>query len=183
MMRFKVLVLVLMLLGLTSCNQASKSKTNISLSYINESIDSVYSNYSSRLHESVDSIVLDYWAPDAFVYIFNYSKGEMNITRTIAKTSSNSSITRHVSDDAINGLFLSYIDAFFISKKETVEYNRLRSSDTVITDYPWLEFEIMLNNKQIIKDTVRIGEEGYDITYNPQFLAFFDLINNLVSTL
>ena len=130
---------------------------------------------NQRPYIRVDSIVVCYWKnTNANEYIYNYSKGEILIT------SKYFSFEKHISDKGIMDDFLSYIDDFFISKSEKIEYSKTKSSDPIVTDYSSLKFDVFLKNKQIVKEYVQIGEEEYDIEYNPKFLEFYEFLDSLL---
>ena len=76
-----------------------------------------------------------------------------------------------------------YIDALFITGSEKIEYSRSKSSDPCITDYPMLNFLIKYDGDKSISKAIQIGDELYDIIYNPFFLEFYDFLDELVRLL
>ena len=51
-----------------------------------------------------------------------------------------------------------------------------------MTDYPCLTIELFFEGKLINKEMIQYGEEGYDIEYNPKLVAFFDLLDSIISS-
>lgn len=149
-----------------SCNQLShNTDSNKNMSIIEKQ--------SSQI--GLDSVAVNYWRnADANEYILKYSNGEMQITCNY------SSFEKRISDKGIIDKFISYIDDFFITKSEKIEYSRLKSLDPIVTDYAMLKFDIFLENKQVVKESIQIGEEEYDIEYNPKFLEFYEFLDSLV---
>lgn len=178
-MKIIVLTNALIPLMLLSCNQHSNI-TNYSSPFIDENIDSVYSSDSSHINDRVESVVVDYWAQDAFVYVFNYSEGGMNITRTVNRIITDSTSTKYIPEKVINDRFISYIDDLFISGYERIEYGRTKREGPCITDYPLFQIAIEYDEGKSLSRTIQIGDEQYDIIYNPLFLDLIDFIDGLV---
>ena len=78
--------------------------------------------------------------------------------------------------------FIDNVDAFFITKSEKIEFNKVKRDNQIFSDYPVLTYELFLENKSVIKQTIQIGYEDYDVEYNPKFLAFYEFLDNLVRT-
>jgi len=159
--------------------------TSLMLAFLAVSCDQLSHNTDSNKNMSIiekqssqiglDSVAVNYWRnADANEYILKYSNGEMQITCNY------SSFEKRISDKGIIDKFISYIDDFFITKSEKIEYSRLKSLDTIVTDYSMLKFDIFLENKQVVKESIQIGEEEYDIEYNPKFLEFCEFLDSLV---
>ena len=122
-----------------------------------------------------DSIVVNYWRNfDANEYTIKYSNGEIRIFCNY------SSIEKIITDKDIIDKFERYVDVFFITKSEKIEYNRLKSTDPIVTDYSILKINVFYENRQVCKESIPIGEEKYDIDYNPKFLEFYKLLDTLV---
>lgn len=134
---------------------------------------SIIEKQSSQI--GLDSVAVSYLRnADANEYILKYSNGEMQITCNY------SSFEKLISDKDIIDKFISYIDDFFITKSEKIEYSRLKSLDPIVADYSMLKFDIFLENKPVVKESIQIGEEEYDIEYNPKFLEFYEFLDSLV---
>ena len=56
------------------------------------------------------------------------------------------------------------------------------SAHPIVTDYPYLTFTLYFENELVKKQSIQYGEEGYDIEYNPKFVAFYKFLDNLVPT-
>lgn len=182
-MVLKVSYNVLISIIALSCGQNQNNKILDSHSETNKIIENIYSDESSCIQDRIECVVVEYWAHDAFVYIIHYSRDGLEITRTIDKTITISSDKKHISDDDINDRFTNYIDALFITGSERIEYSRSKSSDPCITDYPMLNFLIKYDGDKSISKAIQIGDEQYDIIYNPFFLEFYDFLDELVRLL
>lgn len=173
----KPIITLLLSFLLVICNQCLYNITNkntISECNNNDNCDSLV------IHKSlvgIDSVAVVYWAIDANEYIFSYSQSNLQIHRF----SQNATFQKCISDSHIIDEFLDYIDIFFISKSETIEISRV-TGDPVVTDYPDLTFKLYYENELVQKQSIQYGEEGYDIEYNPKFVAFYELLDSLVPT-
>ena len=86
-----------------------------------------------------------------------------------------------ISDNHIIDEFLDYIDIFFVTESEMIEISRVKG-DPIVTDYPDLTFKLYFENKLVKKQSIQYGVEGYDIEYNPKFIALYKLLDNLIPT-
>ena len=174
-----------------SCNCISHSGNNQRKEFVSNTIlfpekDSVVESVSQKdVHLSeIDSIRLIYESPyDGFDYLFKYSNGELKIARTWeGRTISNIPLNRDSSIEMIVDRFIDGIDSFFISKSDSIEFKKVRRDYQICSDYPVLSYEIYLENKSVIKQTLQIGYEEYDVEYNPKFLEFYEFLDNLLRT-
>jgi len=122
----------------------------------------------------LSSVTVNYLAfSDTDNYSIEYSNNRILVTSPISE--------KEIEDRGIIDFFIQCINDFFIRQTEKIEYSRVKREDPIITDYSRLSFEIRVFNKQTINKTIQIGEEQYDITYNPRFLEFLGLIDSLVN--
>lgn len=172
----KPIITLLLSLILIICNQcfSRKSENIISGSNTNDIGDSL------TLHKSlvgVDSVAVIYSAIDAYKYIFSYSRNHLQIHRS----NMSDPFQKCISDNHIIDDFLDYIDIFFVTKSETIEISRVKG-DPIVTDYPDLTFKLYFENKLVKIQSIQYGVEGYDIEYNPKFVALYKLLDNLIPT-
>ncbi|MBQ8069791.1 MAG: hypothetical protein IJ202_02950 [Bacteroidales bacterium] len=148
------------------------------------SIDTISVFETPKSMIGVDSIMLTYVSPyDGFFYVFKYSNGELKIARTWeGRTITNFPLRKDPSKNMIMNKFIDNVDAFFITKSEKIEFNKVKRDNQIFSDYPVLTYELFLENKSVIKQTIQIGYEDYDVEYNPKFLAFYEFLDNLVRT-
>lgn len=136
-------------------------------------VDSINQYY---LRCGLDSAVIEYYRSyDADCFIYNYSKGALSIK------SIHTSFNKIITDKNVVNRFIRYVDVFFIAKTQKIHLVRLRSLDWIISDYPWLDYNLFVGDKQI-HEKISMGEEGYDIEFNPLFLDFFNLLNEMVNS-
>ena len=172
----KPIITFLLSLMLIICNQCFSRKSENTLSECNNNVP----DDSLVIHKTlvgVDSVAVIYSAIDAYHYIFRYSQNQLQIHRS----SNSDPFHKCLSDSHIIDEFLDYIDIFFVTKSETIELSRVKG-DPIVTDYPSLTFTLYFENELVKKQSIQYGEEGYDIEYNPKFVAFYKFLDNLVPT-
>ncbi|MBR1698333.1 MAG: hypothetical protein IJ714_00925 [Bacteroidales bacterium] len=172
----KPIITFLLSLMLIICNQCFSRKSENTLSECNNNVP----DDSLVIHKTlvgVDSVAVIYSAIDAYHYIFRYSQNQLQIHRS----SNSDPFHQCLSDSHIIDEFLDYIDIFFVTQSETIETTRV-TGDCIVTDYPNLLFKLFFENKLVQKQSIQYGEEGYDIEYNPKFVAFYKFLDNLVPT-
>lgn len=174
---------ILMLFVITCNHNLHNNHNNFSVVQ-KMSIDTVSEFETPNTMIGVDSIRLIYVSPhDGFHYLFKYSNGELKIARTWeGRTISNIPLNKDSSIEMIVDRFIDSIDSFFISKSDSIEFKKVRRDYQICSDYPVLSYEIYLENKSVIKQTLQIGYEEYDVEYNPKFLEFYEFLDNLLRT-
>lgn len=167
--------LFLLLFIIISCSPSHKDG-NPAVVCINNNKDIIDSINNYYLRYGLDSAVIEYCRSyDADYFIYCYSKGVLSIK------SEHTSFNILISDKNIINKFVRYIDCFFIANTQRIEFERSKSSSYIIADYPWLRFDLFIGNKQK-HEVIQIGEEQYDIEYNPLFLDFYYFLNDLVNS-
>lgn len=157
-------------------NQRKKSIPNNTLISGKDSVVECAPKNNNYLPE-IDSAVVTYFpSTDARWLVISYSKEIILVSEFF------STFQKQLSDRVIVDTFLRYLDSFFITKSEKIEYSRVNRDDPICTDYPTLSFKIFLKNKSVIEQTHQIGYEEYDVEYNPKFLEFYEFLDNLVRT-
>lgn len=174
---------ILMLFVITCNHNLHNNHNNFSVVQ-KMSIDTVSEFETPNTMIGVDSIRLIYVSPhDGFHYLFKYSNGELKIARTWeGRTISNIPLNKDSSIEMIVDRFIDSIDSFFISKSDSIEFKKVRRDYQICSDYPVLSYEIYLENKSVIKQTLQIGYEEFDVEYNPKFLEFYEFLDNLLRT-
>lgn len=127
---------------------------------------------SADVHQiGMDSLALDIYSYR--VATLHYSKGVMRITGY------SPCFEKIISDKMVIDKFLGYVDSFLITKSERIYFRKTKSKRVIVTDYPVLNFRIHLSESRVLTESVTVGEEGYDIEYNPKFLEFYQLLESL----
>lgn len=160
--------LCLFFLCIVSCG--SRSSSSFCRSYDGEiiKVQNAPGNSTERSFDKIDSISIDYSARNYGKV--NYSKDRMTLSGTIENS---------ISDRNTIDKFLGFVDTFMISKYEDIEYSRVKSKETVVTDYPYIRYTAFLQDKSVINGSLVLGQEGYDIIYNPKYTEFFQLFEIL----
>jgi hypothetical protein len=71
------------------------------------------------------------------------------------------------------------VNKFYINKTEKIILNKQKRDYRISTDYPLIEVAGFQNNKKVFKNQTTIGDEGYDINYNSEFLTFYELLKSI----
>ena len=120
----------------------------------------------------LDSVLVEYYGTD--IYDIKYSSGKMTISGGFVPP-----FEKQIFDIVTINSFISYIDAFFVTKNETVEIARKKTGDIIVAEYPRMFITIYMKNRNVKEVTVIVGNEMYDIEYNPLFLEFHKFVENI----
>ena len=132
-------------------------------------------NKTNSMQIKLDSITVKYWKnTEANEYHFQYLDGQIQVS---SQYFSNEKI---ITDTVVINKLLRYLDAFFMTRIEKVEFSRKRSPDPIITDYSSLKFKGFFNGKMVFDEIIQIGEEEYDVKFNPKFIEFYEYLDSLV---
>lgn len=118
----------------------------------------------------MDSVLVEYY--DTQIYDIKYSGGKITLLGYIPR------FKYQIFDIETIDRFINFIDVFFVTKNEIVEIARKKTGDIIVADYPCLFITVYLK-KRVIKETVTIGNEMYNIEYNPLFLEFYEFVDNI----
>jgi len=77
--------------------------------------------------------------------------------------------------------FVNYINLFYIEKTEHIIKNRLPIKDPIITDYPTIIVNGFKNGKEVLSQTTSIGEESFQVEFNPKYIEFYKFLGKLIS--
>lgn len=72
------------------------------------------------------------------------------------------------------------INRFYIDKEAEIELKRTKRDYIESTDYPYIKVIGYRGGKEVFTTDTQIGEEDYDVEYNPQFLEFYKFLDSLV---
>lgn len=72
------------------------------------------------------------------------------------------------------------INRFYINKEEEIVLKKIKRDYIKSTDYPYIKVIGYRGMKEIFNTETQIGEEDYNVEYNPQFLKFYEFLNNLI---
>lgn len=163
-MNFLTMIAMLYLFG--SCNQPSSSS---------ETQHSNKEEMKQEIQIEADSIVVNYWKnTEANEYHFSYTKEKIEIR------SAYFNFEKTVRDELIIQQFLNYIHQFYLEKSERIIQKRIKRNYLESADYPYLQTVGYLKGKEVFKNRTQIGEEEYDVGYNPKFLEFYDFLDSLI---
>lgn len=133
-----------------------------------------------RLSKGVEKVIIEYWSnyyANNFVFTVLSSKAKTEITYkgevlfTEKKT---------LKDSVACNRLITYINQFYIDKKDSIILKKLKNNETLITDYPSIRVLGYKKEKEIFNTKTQIGEEEYDVEFNPIFLEFYEFLDNLV---
>ncbi len=171
-MYWKVVITCIVLL--ISCNQVGEGNKIKQSSLIIKQDGHVENNKGKMV--DLDSIIVKYWeSTKANNYYFKYDGN------TIIINSQYFSIGKKISSEKIIERFLGYIDVFFIAKSEMIEIERKVADDPISTDFSTISVEGYRNGNAVFKKGVKIGEESYEIKYNPRFTEFIEFLDKLIT--
>jgi len=170
MIRMNVLMFMVGMFFLNSCGQIEEKKQ-----LFEGNKEMVVSDKIKPIN--LDSLSVKYWkSTEANEYWFKYSDNSIQIS------SQYFSLNRKILKESTISKFLNYIEVFFISKTQAVEITRERRKESIITDYPVLTVKCYKSGKEIINRTIQIGEEEFEIKYTPEFIEFYEFLDDLIAT-
>lgn len=83
--------------------------------------------------------------------------------------------------NSIKDSLISNINHFYIDEKMEIKLNKEKRDYIRSMDYPYIKVIGYQNKKEILNKTTRIGDEEYEIDYNPKFLEFYEFYEFLDS--
>jgi len=130
------------------------------------------------LHKEIsyrpDSVIIEYWGnikPNE--YKIKYHDGSLHVRGIYNDYSVD------LKDNNIIDKFAYYADMFFISKTEKIVLSKTKRDNIVVSDYARLQITIYAENQKALDESIILGDDEYDIEYNPKFLEFYDFIYQL----
>lgn len=96
---------------------------------------------------------------------------------------SRTSDERNVISRGVNNIkdsLISNITQFYINKEDKIILNKTKRDYIRSMDYPYIKVIGYRNKKEIFNEAMKIGDEEYDIEYNPKFLEFYEFLDLLV---
>lgn len=151
-----------------------------------------------KLSAGVDSVVVRYWSgAEANEYIYCFSNELLQISskhpiwcysHELNKFVEHSIFERTTEDKHIIQDFKKYLNQFYIDKEKKIILKRTKRDHMISTDYPDISLFAYIwvtgykNKKKIFDEYIHIGEEAYDVEYNPEFMEFYDLLKELVKS-
>jgi len=148
-----------------SCNQnISTEKKPLNVIKVNQQEQS-----------KIDSVFVDYWkGTEANEYQFYYSNKILEIKSEYL------GLRKRIDNKQSIQAFLEYINLFYLDKEKEIILNRTKSEYLESTDYSNIKVKGYKKKKEIFNESTQIGEEKYDIEFNPKFLEFYEFLDNLV---
>src|SRR5690606_2264344 len=74
---------------------------------------------------------------------------------------------------------IDYVNRFYINKNEKVVLKKVKRDYIKSTDYPTILVIGYKGKQQFFENKIRIGEENYNIEYNPEFIGFYNLLQSV----
>ena len=160
-----ILSIITALFFTISCNQPmNKEKKSLNMIEVKQEEQS-----------KIDSVVVVYWkSTEANEYQFYYSDKILQIR------SEYFGFKKSVENKQSIQTFLKYINIFYIDKEKEIVLNRTKRDYLESTDYPNIKVIGYKNKKEVFNINTQIGEEEYDVEFNPKFLEFYEFLDNLV---
>jgi len=150
------------------CNQIQEQKPS-SVEEKNEIFNDGYT------HIIVDSLHIKYWKSNvAIEYYLIYSNDFIQVMDTTTNS------YKKVSNEAMVSNFVNYIEEFFMLKIEIIELSRLKRIEPVITDYSDISIIVFKGGKEVVNDTIQLGDEQFEIKFSPKFIDFINILDELV---
>jgi len=78
----------------------------------------------------------------------------------------------------VKNKIINYINMFYIEKTEKIILKKIKRDYIISTDYPFIRTTGFKGKQKIFNKDVHIGEELYDVEYNPIFLEFYELLKS-----
>lgn len=100
---------------------------------------------------------------------------EYSISNTYDERNVMSSGVKSIKDSLIRN-----ITQFYINKEEKIILGKTKRDYISSMDYPYIKVIGYSNKKEIFNEAIQIGDEEYDIEYNPKFLEFYNFLDSLV---
>lgn len=73
-----------------------------------------------------------------------------------------------------------YLDRFYVDSEQII-IKKTKRNFYVSDDYPIIHVQGKKDEKIILNSKTQIGEEHYDVVYNPVFLEFYDFLSSLLN--
>ena len=179
----KVLILIWIIVNVFSCGQLSCITDN-ELSKKDNKKEHTTTIISTdtiqlKLSKNIENVIIEYWDnyyANSFIFeVKNKGKGvEVNYRgETLFKK--RKTLTELITLNHLIG----YINQFYIDKEVEIVLKRTKRDYIESTDYPNIKVIGYQRGKKIFSTKTQIGEEDYDVEYNPQFMEFYQLLDSL----
>ncbi len=73
-----------------------------------------------------------------------------------------------------------YISQFYLDKEDKIILNKTKRDYILSTDYPYIKVNGYQDGKEVFDKRSQLGDEEYDIDFNPTFLEFYEFLDSLV---
>ena len=120
----------------------------------------------------IDSVFIEYIGYD--FYDIKFSNNQIVVTGGIVPPR-----IKYINNVELIDRFINYIDMFYISETERIEYSRNKRGYFIVAEYPCWWGKIYMKDKQVLKYYTQVGDENYDIEYNPLFVEFFHYLEGI----
>lgn len=124
---------------------------------------------------NIDSITVNYWkSTEANEYLYRY------LDRVLEIKGRYFGVNMKILDTIVVNKFTTYINTFYIDKTEKIILEK-KKQPMMITDYPSITVVGYKGGKQVFIEHTQIGDENYALKFNPNFLAFYEFLENLTT--
>lgn len=157
-----ILTMAAMLYFFSSCDQPSSNSKAAHSSIV---------EMKQEIQIKADSIIVNYWkSTEANEYHFSYTKEKIEIR------SAYFNFEKSINEVRITQQFLRFINQFYIDKTEKIILSK-EEEPAPVSDYPIISVLGYLNGKKIIEEKTKIYS---NVEFNPQFLEFYEFLDNLI---
>lgn len=159
-----------------SCNQVgSRVDNEVLLKVTHSSNSNQISNRQNFKLDRVEIRVVSFTRP-----VLEATYVIENNCIDITSVSVDGDSTKEVCEEETISQIKCYLSKFYIVKEEKIELKRTKSDYIESTDYPYIKVIGYRGGKEVFTTETQIGEEDYDVKYNPQFLEFYEFLDSLV---
>ena len=130
----------------------------------------------SQLPYGIDSLVIIYWAgTKAVEYIITIP----NMLKMSLKDGF-SDARQSIDSPCLTRSMVSYLRSFYIDETIPIIVSKRKREFVVSADYSCLSIKAYKKGNCIMSKDTQLGEERNDVTYHPDFIVFWNLLNELV---
>lgn len=174
-------VAFVILLSILLNKDFSYSIKNNSLLQVNsDNILVVQDTVKSSLSHNVDEVIIEYWDPFyADYFIFNIAS---NSDKIIFNGESVFIKDKIITSQEKRNRLINYINELYIDKEKDIILKRIKRDYLESTNYPSITITGFRNNRETLNAFNQIGDEVYEVDYNPCFLEFVNLLREIIDS-
>jgi len=175
----KTIILICIVLSIISCNQSSLSETKDDTfpKVIDDNMVVKQDTVKLILAKNLDRIVIEYWDninANTFVFVISNDSDITFYGEEVSKE------IRHINSIAIHNHIVASVNRFYINKEEKIVLKRSKRNYLKSSEYPDIRVIGYREGKEVFNKHTQIGNEEYDLEFNPKFIAFYELLSGLI---